>query len=1830
MPSVDNRVVQMRFDNKDFEEDIGTSIRSLDRLKSSLKLKDATDGFDEIGRAADRVSQKLTAFGTIGDQILRNIGNEIYSLKNKFVDLAKSMSTDQMKAGWDKYAEKTSAVQTIMSATADQFENEAEQMEYVNEQLDKLNWFTDETSYRLTDMTNNIGKFTNQGQKLDVAVRAMQGIATWAGLSGANVNEASRAMYNLSQAMGVGAVTLIDWKSISNANMATKEFKQTAIDTAVDLGTLKKQADGTYKSIKGTTVTIQNFDQTLSDRWFSSDVLTATLEKFGGFSEVLSDKIQELWENGSLVTTSEYLKYITAYNEGNLDLEETAKKTKQTVEELEADLKKLGSAEYELGRRAFIAAQQAKTFQEAIDATKDAVSSKWLRTFELVFGEYDNARKLWTNVANELWNIFAQGLEIRNGELEKWVTRGGYQILWRAISDLWTTLKKIGSRSWDIWHALFPELTVNKLMQATYKISTFAYNFKKQLLSLVFTSEELEKKGLSAQDWVKDLTKIMDGFRSAISLVLHILTELGKWIGIPALNTLFDAFKWGLSVISPFSEKFSEFVNKVKSSKIINKAFTNISTWFSNLKENLKKQENFKKFLENWQKFKDWLSDLKTSALEKISTFIENLGNMELQMPQIEAVGDFLNKIFGLINRLIDISTKIPEAWDAIKSFFTGLDFSNIQSLASSASSFISSFFTSLFNNEELKNAGGEWLQSFIDGIRDETGKIDKSKLLRSLINLVETGILVKLGWSISKFFDGVSSIPSATVKVMEQVGKTLGSFSKVLNAAAFLEIAVGVVALAGAMLLLSKIPEEKLFDVAIAISLVLSIVGLVANAITGTLKTDEKGNKLSLKNLLTIKRINVKFSTLGPALIGFGVALASVVYALKTLSKIDIPARDEALKYIGYISAGIAIIILLLGITAAFSKHSSTEVGEGQAKQMNQVGLRIISIGIALIAIAGALLLVIRGVSNLVTLFKENEYDPDVVTMSIIAIVLILGALGTLGALVSNGQGNIRSVLAIGVTFAGLYFILKPLKDFIAGLGTLDKIEWSKILAIFGGLSLFIIVLGGVLSLMLKMSKDSGMASAGLTAAMFAGLYFILKPLAAFIINISLLKDVDWTVIASIFGGFAIFLIAFGGAIALLASASKNAKANGNMVAMMALVAASIAALFGVFYALKDADTKNIIIIAAALAGLILLLGTIGALAGKFEFIGKGLLFITGSIALFGASIALAGAGALLFANALELLSKSTTDFKTAGKNLGEGISGFIEGLNGAEDKIIAFIVKLALVIMGIIAAKTSNIATNTGLLIDKIFNVLIGSITAKRVMVVSAIILFLFTIIEALGYQIDPIIDAVVILFIKIINGISKSIIKNAAYIWKAIANVIAAIALLLAKGYALLLTLLSKLMPEHDALGQWLRKQAVEVNKRVDGAIESVTNNITKQQDELSKALQLDFSTFKKDGYDDITVTPPDIVVPTPKVIDENGNIPVGLSIDENGHFVYQMPEVDFGAPKVDNSQNKWIDKETADYAELQQAVILDLRMEHAKKTGEIDYAPTQKEIDDRIAWLTEYFYSTAQTEFYKKTGNRGIIGSTELNNFIFGNYSDIAEAMTANGVYITDGLVSGIIHSMKDLSPGTTMGEDLTNQFTGYTEIKSPSKLFARLGLFIVQGLANGISQNSFLASDATSNMTNDIIDAFSSVVSDISDAINGDFNLDPTIRPVLDLSEIQNGGARISSIIGANRFAFAPDMGFSLDRARSVTAATANLNVGQTNLSEAMMLMQADIAAMKADNATIIGVLDRYMPSIPEIAHMQMVTDRGALVGELAPIMDKELGSIASRGRRGRF
>lgn len=635
---IDERIVQMTFNNQQFERGARVTLGTLDKLKRSLKFEDTATGLEEVQHTLNRLDfSNLLSGSTAAIAKFTMISNLVTNIQHKAEAMVKSLTIDPVKSGWQKYADITTATQTIMSATASDYENQEVQMEAVNEQLAKLNWFTDETSYSLTDMTNNIGKFTSAGVKLEEATEAMIGISTWAGKSGAGIQQASRAMYNLSQAMGTGAVKLQDWMSIENANMATKEFKQTVIDTAISLGKLEKREDGVYITGTKALVTAENFRENLKQGWFTSDVLVKTLHTYGDFTTVLHEFSDALDDAGHYMTTSKILEAVDEYSQGGEKakkvIDELTRTTGLDAEFLTKRLETLGSNVYKLGRESFVASQEAKTFSEAIEATKDAVSTGWMNSFKLVFGDYLEAKKVWTRLANELWEVFAAPGERRNGILEVWIEGKGRDHLFKAIENLWKPIIESIQLFRDIKDEFFPVEEIGKsLAIASKRLEDFTSKIKMNEKLVHRVSETVFRFANTIKNVLKPIGTLVSNLANS---------ELGKIVaalsGILVLKGRFGMLGVALTLfsdkISIVSEKLSNTFAKVASSGI-GKGFK----WLNEKIEKLK--EVFASWWKNLQQIKlpDWVVGI-------INWFKELFTPVEVVEEAAEAVEEHVEKI---------------------------------------------------------------------------------------------------------------------------------------------------------------------------------------------------------------------------------------------------------------------------------------------------------------------------------------------------------------------------------------------------------------------------------------------------------------------------------------------------------------------------------------------------------------------------------------------------------------------------------------------------------------------------------------------------------------------------------------------------------------------------------------------------------------------------------------------------------------------------------------------------------------------------------------------------------------------------------------------------------------------------------------------------------------------------------------------------------------------------------------------------------------------------------------------------------------------------------
>lgn len=750
--NITNEVVRMTFEGDNFEKKISSSLSALQKLKEHLKFGKVSDEMmDNTSRmtaALETMANKAeTIWARVTDKIKDSITNKIMGALREVQD----MTVNQLAAGWDKYAEKTEAVATLVGQGYD--------METVNKEMALLNRYTDETSYQFTNMVQSIGKFTAAGQSLEDANIAMQGIANWAALSGANATKASSAMYQLSQAMGKGALKLDDYKSVQNLGMDTQEFRNKALEAAVALGTLRKNADDTYtvidedgKAVEKMTFNLTSFTNELTEgQWLTSDVMMKVFSQYGAALE----NINSIIDSDMAQTASEAIDLIEKHNEairqsfrdltGNIDMTDTDlnsildkwsqihKVTDETIDsylEFNKDMTREEAAsklhqnyikdleefckEFNVtveaasdffdndminwtdtfGLKAYKAAQEAKTFADAISSVKDAASTQWMNVWEKIFGDYSEARQVWTKFANFLYDVLVDWLNNLNDELDIWVEKGGRGILMETFSALGDIIWVIRDAITDINKALFGKTDAKKLLKVTQRIHDFVFKIRDFLVDLQ-ESKFLENitgfiKGLRTT-----ITRLFTAIQMAWESTFSDVQPLGKTIVkiLEAITGFINNFRKSLALTKTDVPKLAQFFKGILDvvrviaeivgtlfGTLIKGLFPGTKDFFDSLKEakgnfvDFLEKAGFKmqefaakiedsgfidKFREKLEKFTEWV---RAHAYPVLSTVFAGLWKV------IKIFGGVIYWFGGLV---VDLFKKIP--WDKIKENFSKL-----------------------------------------------------------------------------------------------------------------------------------------------------------------------------------------------------------------------------------------------------------------------------------------------------------------------------------------------------------------------------------------------------------------------------------------------------------------------------------------------------------------------------------------------------------------------------------------------------------------------------------------------------------------------------------------------------------------------------------------------------------------------------------------------------------------------------------------------------------------------------------------------------------------------------------------------------------------------------------------------------------------------------------------------------------------------------------------------------------------------------------------------------------------------------------------------------
>lgn len=1330
--TVDNRVVQMRFDNEEFEKKASKSLSTLDRLKNALKFSGASKNLDKVNESFKEVDANplLKAIEGINGGFTTMVAKAtlVNRATNALIDTTKrfvsSMTLDQVNAGWDKYAEKTSAVQTIMAATSKDFKDTGAQMSYVNSQLEKLNWFTDETSYNFTEMVSNIGKFTSNGIKLDKSVTAMQGIATWAARSGANANEASRAMYNLSQALSTGAVKLIDWKSIENANMATAEFKENAIEAAVALGKLKKKGDGTYVTMKNNAVSVQNFNNALSDAWFTSDVLLNVLDRYGGFT----NKLYEV-ASATDLTATQLLSAVDKYAEGTLDLQAYASMTGVDVDELRGYLDELSSSTYELGRKSFQSAQEAKTFAEAISATSDAVSTGWMKTFELIFGDYEEAKKLWTNLANILYEVFAASGDVRNELFEGWREGGGRKTMLEGINEMMEAVLRVIKPFKDAFRDIFPAKTSQDLLN-------FTNGFKKLMKALQLNSRQMT-----------NLRRAARGVFSVFDILFSTLKQLGnaiKNLVAPELSSFGDLV---LEIVGAIGDLLYGLRNMVLSGEKLNVGFEKLGSGAKKLIEIFKNL-----FIQ----FKN--SKIGQTAFKLLVTTIEASAKAASKL--LNYVSETISKIKGIdkltFPNLIGIFSQIgKDTWDWFKGLATNI---------TGTDGLLEKFKSTVENVCDKTGASFDNLTRRISivfsTLRDWLKDVPWGALLSiafgfgiiaSINNFTKT--MTQFATAISNLTSGFAGLVTGVNKVMTSVAGMFDAVKNSINAPTYLRIAKAIAILAGSLAVLAMLPTDKLQNAAVMLTATMVAFAIFVKALTVMPTLAATGAAaaailakvvaaLAASLLILAAAFKMLEETDPNVLMDNVLAISVLVGVLATAATLmtnKIGLLTAATGNTGVLNSAAANILAMsasIYIIAKALKNISDISFRDINSVINALVLAtgsVIALSIALSKLkgttqlksAGAILTTVLALSAVLKLIQKLEnYDIDDIWGVIKKLGLMIAALAAVFAATNLAGTNAAKAGALmGGIGLGIYAIMAA----VALLGNFKTQTLVKGIAAVGFLTVF---MGALIAFSKYAGKDAHKVSVTLlaasaaigvlaviggivgyldTGAMMKGLAYVAGLSAIFIAMIKVTaeaKDMSKSITA-----MTIAAVALGTMVAALSIAMKDSPETFK-IATYGL--SMMLAAFGIMSALSSkaqVSIKSIGILTLAVGGLATILGLLVTLAPNLDqaieaaagvtmlAIGLSAMAVAlsssavGLIALGSGGLAsLAGIGIVLVAligvcttlgvilaiiNSLEVPDDLPQKCLTISQALGNLIAGFVAGGIGTSIKILGESIK-------------------------------------------------------------------------------------------------------------------------------------------------------------------------------------------------------------------------------------------------------------------------------------------------------------------------------------------------------------------------------------------------------------------------------------------------------------------------------------------------------------------------------------------------------------------------
>ena len=1229
--SIDERVVQMSFDNAQFERNVQTSLTTIDKLKKSLDFSGASQGLENVNAAAKKVD--MSALGSAVESVkVRFSALEVLAItaltriSNKAITVGKNvvsaLTITPIKTGFQEYETQIGAIQTILANT----QHEGTNLQQVNRALNELNLYADKTIYNFTEMTRNIGTFTAAGVKLQDSVDAIKGIANLAAVSGSTSQQASVAMYQLSQALAAGRVSLMDWNSVVNAGMGGKVFQDALIRTSELLGTGAKQAIATYGSFR---------ESLTRGQWLTTEVLTETLKQFAG-----------------------------AYDEADLISQGfTAQQAKEIMQ---------------MAKTAEDAATKVKTFSQLFDTLKESAQSGWTTTWEILIGDFEEAKELLTTISDTVGGIIQKSADARNKLLSGGLSSGWKQLLDAGIADeggYIEAIQEVARANGDAFDKMvadsdnFTDTLKKGLNEGVISSETLSDAVHNLRIKMEGMSQQERKAAGYTSDMVKQIQELDDGLRdgsvSMDEFTKKILRPSGRENIIEAL---WNAAKGLASVITPIKDAFRDIFPPMTAETLYN-ATVAIREFSEKLTLTEETSQNLRDTFAGVFSVLALIKDVFVAAAKAVFSLFDSTEDLGASIVGVTgSIGRFLVKltdairqtdifdkafggiatviktVAGILSDLINLLGKgiIGPIFETLIAVLTRADdrMNHISGTAGKMKDGITdamkSIGESVTDNPFIKFLDAVWegskrltggliqgLGNLFNSLADSINRTDFSGVLDFFNSLSLGGIAL----AVSKLF---KSIPeslnklTSVVDIFDDVRGCLKAYQDQLQAKTLMTIATAVGILAASLVALSLIDSKKLAS---------SLAGMTA----------------LIGDLMGAMFIFSKIPALGAGVIKasmFMVTISASIFilagALVKLSSLDL----------GSITKGVigitALAGVLVGAAALMGKTGNTVIkGSTQmvifatainllavaCKKLGQLKLSELAKG--LVGLAGLLASVVL-FSRTIGSDKNMLAASSGILVLSSAMIIMSKAFKSFGSM--DISGIAKALVSIGGSLVIIAAAMKLMPDNMLGMGAgliavsaglkimssaFSELGSLKISEVVSGL----IALGGALLILSKaLTSMSGTLSGSAAMVVAAGALTVLVPS---IIELSKMnvKEVA-TGLISLAGGMTIMAVALkamtgtaGGAASLLAAG-----------AALAVIAPSIRLLGGMNV---TSIAKGLITLAGAftimgVAGYALspLTTTILALSASFAVISASITLLSVGLAAIGVGLAAAATG--------------------------------------------------------------------------------------------------------------------------------------------------------------------------------------------------------------------------------------------------------------------------------------------------------------------------------------------------------------------------------------------------------------------------------------------------------------------------------------------------------------------------------------------------------------------------------------------------------------------------